>query len=130
MRRILLSGEGERAFVLSSWLEVAKWGGEIPLGHFGVDVRQPLLRWFSIMCHLPSGDGCSVELSRETTISELRAAAQQHFQRRLKLTANGRQLDLTATLSEAGLQDGDVVTAVVQLSKMAAAKRAKGVHSL
>ena len=40
---------------------------------------------------------------------ELKAAAQQHCQCRLKhiLIANGRQLDLTATLSEAGLREGD-----------------------
>ena len=52
-------------------------------------------------------------------ISERTAAAQQ-FQRRSRLTAKGRQLDLTATLSTAGLRDGDVVTAVVQLGKLAA----------
>ena len=49
--------------------------------------------------NLPSGDGCSVAVSPETPISELKAAAQL-FRRRLKLTAKGRQLDLTA-LSEA-----------------------------
>ena len=53
------------------------------------------------------------------TISELKAAAQQHFRRPVKLTAKGRQLDLTATLYEAGLRDGDVVAAVVQLGKLA-----------
>ena len=49
--------------------------------------------------HLPSGDGCSIEVSPETPISELKAAAQQHFQRRLTLTAQGGQLDLTATVT-------------------------------
>ena len=47
--------------------------------------------------HLPSADVCSVEVSPETLVSELKAAAQQHFQRRLKLIAKCRQLDLTAT---------------------------------
>ncbi|CAJ1341040.1 unnamed protein product [Effrenium voratum] len=74
---------------------------------------------------LPSGAGFSTEVSpAKRRISELEAAAQQHFQRRLKLSAKGRQLDLTATLSEAGLQDGDVVLAIVQLGKLAASDRA------
>ena len=70
--------------------------------------------------HLPNGDGCSVEVSAATRISQLTAVAQQHFQRRLKLTAKGRQLHETATLSEAALQDGDVALAVAQLGKLAA----------
>ncbi|CAJ1459126.1 unnamed protein product [Effrenium voratum] len=78
--------------------------------------------------HLPSGHGCSVEVSPETTINELKAAAQKHFQRRLKLTAKGRQLDLTATLSEAGLRDGDIVAAVVQIGKLAATFKAFAWH--
>ena len=69
--------------------------------------------------YLPNGDSCSVEVSPAILVSELKAAVQQHFRRPLKVTAKGRRLDLTATLSEAGLQDGDVVTAVVQLGKLA-----------
>ena len=61
---------------------------------------------------MPSGAACSVEVAPETPVSELKAAAQQHFQRLLKLTANGQQLDLMATLSEAGVRDGDVVAAL------------------
>ena len=78
--------------------------------------------------HLPSGNACSVEVSPETLISELKVAAQQHFQRRLKPAAKGRQLDLKATLSEAGLRDGDVVAAVAQLGKLAAARMAFAWH--
>ena len=78
--------------------------------------------------HLPNGDGCSVEVSAATPISELKAVAQQHFQRRLKLTAKGRQLHETATLSEAALQDGDVVLAVAQLGKLAATGGAFAFH--
>ncbi|CAJ1342428.1 unnamed protein product, partial [Effrenium voratum] len=78
--------------------------------------------------HLPSGVGCSIEVSPETPISELKAAAQQHFRRRLKLIAKGQQLDLTATLSEVGLQDGDVVAAVVQLGQLAATGKAFAWH--
>ena len=74
--------------------------------------------------HLPSGDGCSIEVSPATSISELKAAAQQLSKRRLKLTANGQQLDLTATVTEAGLRDRDVVVAVVQLGKLAATHKA------
>ncbi|CAJ1413524.1 unnamed protein product [Effrenium voratum] len=74
--------------------------------------------------HLPSGDGFSVEVSPAAPVSELKAAAQQHFQHPLKLIANGQHLDPTATLSEAGLRDGDVVAAVVQLRKLAATRRA------
>ena len=74
--------------------------------------------------HLPSGDRFSVEVSPATPVSQLKAAAQQHFQRRLRLTAKGRQLDLTATLSEAELRDGEVVTAVVELGKLAATHQA------
>ncbi|CAJ1362411.1 unnamed protein product [Effrenium voratum] len=50
--------------------------------------------------HLPSGGGCSIEISPATPISELKAAAQQHFKRRWKLIAKGQQLDLTATVTE------------------------------
>ncbi|CAJ1415183.1 unnamed protein product [Effrenium voratum] len=79
--------------------------------------------------HLPSGDGCSVEVSPEMPVSELKAAAQQHFQRRLRLnTAKGRQLDLTATLSETGLRDGEVVIAFVELGKLAATYQAFAWH--
>ncbi|CAJ1441863.1 unnamed protein product, partial [Effrenium voratum] len=73
--------------------------------------------------HLPSGDGYSVEVSPEMPVSELKTVAQQHFQCRLQLTAKGRQLDLTATLSEAGLRDGETMAAVVQLGKLAATDR-------
>ena len=78
--------------------------------------------------YLPSGDGCCVVVSPETTISELQAAAQQHFRRRLKLVANGLQLELTATLSEAGLRDADVVAAVVNLGQLAATMKAFAWH--
>ena len=78
--------------------------------------------------HLPSGDGCSIEVLPETHVSELKDAAQKHFQRRLKLTAKGHQLHLAATLSEAGLREGDVVTAVVQRGKLAATSRAFAWH--
>ena len=66
--------------------------------------------------------------SPATNITELKDAAQKHFQRPLKLSAEGRQLDLTATFSEAGLRDGDVVTAVVQLGKLAATDNAFASH--
>ena len=90
-------------------------------------LRQP--SWaMKVNVHLPSRDGCSVEVSPSTLISELKAAAQQHFQRRLKLIAEGRQLDLTATLDEAGLQDWDVVTTVVQLRKLARTQKAFAFH--
>ena len=73
--------------------------------------------------HLPSERWL---LSRSLTRDA--AAAQHHFQRRLKLTAEGLQLDETATLREAGLQDGDVVLAVAQLGKLAATDRAFAWH--
>ena len=69
-----------------------------------------------------------IAVSPKTPISELKAAAQQHFQRRLQLTAKGRQLDVTATLSQAGLRDGDVVHAVVQLGRLAATSSAFAWH--
>ena len=74
--------------------------------------------------YLPSGIGCSVEVSPAMLVSELKAAAQQHFQRPLKLIAKGRRLDLTATVSQAGLGDGETVTAVAELGKLAATDRA------
>ena len=77
---------------------------------------------------LPSGDSCSVAVSPETPIRELRAAAQHQFHRPLKLSAQGQQLDLTATLSQAGLRDGDVVAAVVQLGQLAATGSAFAWH--
>ena len=46
----------------------------------------------------------------------------------MKLIAEGRQLDLTATLREVGLQDGDVVAAVVQLGQLAATGKAFAWH--
>ena len=70
--------------------------------------------------YLPSGDGFSIAVSPATLISELKAAAQKHFKRPLKLTSKGQQLDLTATLSEAGLGAGDLVAAVAQLGQLAA----------
>ena len=78
--------------------------------------------------HLPSGDSCSVTVLAKSPISELKAAAQQHFQRRLKLTAKGQQLDLTATMNKAGLRDGDVVAAVLQLGQLAATDQAFALH--
>ena len=72
-----------------------------------------LFRAMKVDVLFPSGDGCSMEVSPAMLAGELKAAAQQHFQR-LKLIAKGRQLTSTATLSEAGLRH-DVVTAVVQL---------------
>ena len=78
--------------------------------------------------HLPSGDGCSISLPAKRPISELKATAQQHFQRRLKLTAKGQQFDLTSTLHESGLRDGDVVFAVLQLGKLAATRAAFAWH--
>ena len=80
--------------------------------------------------YLPSGDGCSIEVSPATPISNLKDAAQQHFQRCLQLAAKGQQLDLTATLSEVGLRDGDVVTAVVRLRKLAATDAAFALYGL
>ena len=74
--------------------------------------------------YLPSGNCCSISLSPESTVSELTAKAQQHFDRRLKLTAKGLQLDVAATLSRAGLQDGDAVDAVVQPLQLAASAAA------
>ena len=52
------------------------------------------------------------------------AAAQQHIQRRLKLTAKDRWFDLTATLRDARLRDGDVVDAVAQPGTLAATYKA------
>ena len=49
--------------------------------------------------HLPSGDGSSFDVSAATLVRELKASAQKHFQRRLKLTAEGRQLDVAATVT-------------------------------
>ena len=105
-----------------------------PTIHVFCSLKLYLLQFQSTSCamkvdiHLPSGDGYSVELSPATLISELKAAAQRHFQRRLKLIADGRQLDLTATLSEVGLQDGDVVAAVLQLGQLAGAGKAFAWH--
>ena len=41
---------------------------------------------------LPSGSACCVSISAERPVSELRAQAQQHFQRRLVLCARGQPL--------------------------------------
>ena len=46
----------------------------------------------------------------------------------MKLIAKGQQLDLTATLDDAGLRDGDMVTAVVQLGQLAATSEAFALH--
>ena len=78
--------------------------------------------------YLPSGDGCSIEVTPATLISELKVAAQHHFQRPLTLIAKGQQLDLTATLDDAGLRDVDVVDAVVNLGKLAATDYAFAWH--
>ncbi|CAJ1374405.1 unnamed protein product [Effrenium voratum] len=78
--------------------------------------------------HLPSGSGCSFSFAPDTPVSELKAAAQQHFQRRLKLSAQNRPLELTATLGEAGLRDGDLVQALIQPVKLAATAWAFALH--
>ena len=77
---------------------------------------------------LPSGAGCSIAVSPETLVRELKAAAEQHFQRRLKLIAKGEQLDLAATVSEAGLGAGDMVAAVAQIGQLAATSVAFAWH--
>ena len=80
--------------------------------------------------YLPNGVGCSVEISPAMLVSELKAAAQQHFQRPFKLTAKGRRLDLTATVSEAGLGDGEIVAAVAELGKLAATAKAFALYGM
>ncbi|CAJ1363852.1 unnamed protein product, partial [Effrenium voratum] len=74
---------------------------------------------------LPSGRACTVTLAPESRGSELKIAAQQHFQLSfLRLVVRGRQLDLGSTLSQAGLKDQDTVDAIVQRATLAATDRA------
>ena len=48
------------------------------------------------------------------TVAELKAAAQQQLERGcLRLVAHGQPLDSGCTLSEAGVRDGDAISAVV-----------------
>ncbi|CAJ1442868.1 unnamed protein product [Effrenium voratum] len=55
---------------------------------------------------LPSGDCCSVAVSPETPVRELKAAAQHHFQRLFKLSAAGT----AARCKKNILESGSVVT--------------------
>ena len=79
---------------------------------------------------LPSGISCSVASAPESTVRELKALAQQHFQRGvLRLAFGGQMLNPSSTLSEEGLREEDTVTAIVQPpQRLASTEQAFALH--
>ena len=79
--------------------------------------------------YLPSGKSCSIALVPELSVRELKAEAQQQFNRRfLRLVFEGQQLDPSNTLSEVGVRDGDSIDAIVQPLKLTSTYRAFALH--
>ncbi|CAJ1363519.1 unnamed protein product [Effrenium voratum] len=73
-----------------------------------------------VYVYLPSGKSCSFVLPPETRIREVKAEAQRQFKCRfLRLAFAGQQLDLSSTLRDLGVQNGDHIDAVVQPVKLA-----------
>ncbi|CAJ1354732.1 unnamed protein product, partial [Effrenium voratum] len=92
-------------------------GGVLSMAHIHVHV------------HLPSGSCCLVPLAPESLVADLKSAAQRALGRRfLSLVANGRQLDLANSLSQAGVGDGDSVDAVAQRVEMSATDEAVALY--
>ena len=85
---------------------------------------------FSGMLHvdvaLPSGKGTSLAILQSSKVGDLRILAQKSLEKTsLRLvTAEGRDLDPLESLQSAGLRDGDRLTAVVQMPKVAATNTA------
>ena len=79
----------------------------------------------SVEVCLVSGSSCSVTLPLTATVAELKAAVQQQLGRGcLRLVPHGQPLDSGCTLSEAGVRDGDAISAVVQQAQISAAEAA------
>mmetsp|Transcript_63782 Transcript_63782/g.152417 ORF Transcript_63782/g.152417 Transcript_63782/m.152417 type:complete len:154 (-) Transcript_63782:235-696(-) len=80
--------------------------------------------------YLPSGKGFSTALLPESSIRELKAEAQRQFHRRfLRLAFRGKPLDPSCTLCEVGVQDGDMIHAIVQPVKLASTHSAFALHA-
>ncbi|CAJ1429565.1 unnamed protein product [Effrenium voratum] len=70
--------------------------------------------------YLPSGKSCSVSLPPESSIRELKAAAQQQLKCRfLALAFRGQQLDVSSALGEVGVRDGEHIDAIMQSVRFA-----------
>ncbi|CAJ1436899.1 unnamed protein product [Effrenium voratum] len=75
--------------------------------------------------YLPSGKGCSLTVSPEWKVYEVKAEAQRQLKRCcLSLAFGGQQLDPSCTLSDSGLQDGDSIAAIAQPIKLASTRGA------
>ena len=69
---------------------------------------------------LSSGRSCSVTLPSQATVHELKAEVQGKLNLRfLRLAFGGQLLDLSSTLSDVGVRDGDSISAIVQPLKLA-----------
>ena len=85
---------------------------------------------FSGMLHvdvaLPSGKGTSLAILQSSKVGDLRILAQKSLEKTSLwlVTAEGRDLDPLESLQSAGLRDGDRLTAVVQMPKVAATNTA------
>ena len=79
--------------------------------------------------YLASAKSCSIALPPESSIRELKAEAQQQLERRfLGLLFGSQELDPSLTLADAGLRDGDSITAIAQLVKLASTSQAFALH--
>lgn len=85
-----------------------------------------MLEVFQLHVVLPSGRTSEpLYFQNSSKVVELKIAAQQSLRQGfLQLVVDGNRLDLAASLQDAGLHNGDTVTAIVQAVKLAATQSA------
>eukprot|EP00435_Cladocopium_sp_Y103_P051732 s119_g16.t1 len=82
---------------------------------------------FQVSVSFSSGRSETLSLPHLATVRDLRVLAQTSFgQRCLKLASESGHVltDMDSSLEASGIQDGDLITAVAQLPKLVAARRA------
>ena len=80
---------------------------------------------------MASGKSCSLVLSPNASVRELKAEAQKLLRRRfLRLALQGQLLDISSSLLEVGVRDGDSIDAVVQPVKLSSSDKAFAFHTL
>ena len=113
---------------LGAMLRLPKLGAMLRLPKLGAMLRLPKLGASSITLHvlLPSGRTVAVIVSGSSSILELKTAARKSLKVGILelIAADGRMLCATETLESSGLCDGDFLTAVVPLPKIASSDRA------
>ena len=84
------------------------------------------LQMLRVSVALPSGQGETFSLERSSKVGDLKVLAQKSFKRGfLRLVAADRSMvDPTVSLQDAGLEDGDHLTAIAVEAKLAATEEA------